>query len=319
MLAEIGHHRFGDWLAMLERWRHGPAWRKTQRMKKTTVLTREELFDRVWSKPMSVLAREFGMTGNALAKICSRMHVPYPSRGHWVKVAAGNVPARPALPADPDAKAEAITISRERANSRRTQTRLSREARREQLIVVAAAIVAREGTHAASMKRVAREAGVSETQAYNYFRTRELLLVELARRELRAMRDGRRVMMDAALDHYSRQRASISGYLRQVEERGSLLQTLLRSPEVRLAMRQDHRSRRGDDMNRHADYLVQTFGVSKPVALACTTILTSLSLRAGRLVAAKKISVEVAERLCVAMTEQGSRDTVLTTVSAASR
>lgn len=285
-------------------------------MKKAIVLSRDELYERVWSKPMSVLAREYGVTGNALAKICSRMHVPYPSRGHWVKVLAGTAPARPALPVDPDAGAETITISRERANSRRAQTRLSREARREQLIGVAAAIVEREGTHAASMKRIARDAGVSETQAYNYFRTREELLVELARRELRAMRDERKVMMDAANDHYSRQRASIRGYLRQVAVRGALLQTLLRSPEVRLAMRDDHRARRGTDMNRHADYLVQTFDVSKPVALACTTILTSISLRAGRLVAAKKIPVDVAERLCIAMTEQGSRDTVLATVSA---
>jgi AcrR family transcriptional regulator len=285
-------------------------------MKKPTVLTREELYDRVWSKPMSVLAREYGLTGNALAKICSRLHVPYPSRGHWAKVLAGTAPARPALPADPTTGGEAITISRERANSRRTQTRLSREARREQLITVAAGIVAREGTHAASMKRIARDTGVSETQAYNYFRTREQLLVELARRELRAMRDVRSAMMDAAPDHYSRQRASIRGYLRQVEVRGALLQTLLRSPEVRVAMRADHRARRGDDMNRHADYLVQTFGVSKPVALACTTILTSLSLRAGRLVAAKRIPVDLAERLCIAMTEQGSRDTVNVAVRA---
>jgi AcrR family transcriptional regulator len=279
-------------------------------MKKPTVLTRDQLYERVWSKPMSVLAREYGLTGNALAKICSRMHVPYPSRGHWAKVLAGTAPVRPALPADPDSGGETITISRERANSRRTQTRLTREARREQLIAVAATIVEREGTHAASMKRIARDAGVSETQAYNYFRTREALFVELARRELRAMRDARAAMMEAAPDHYSRQRASIRGYLRQVEARGALLQTLLRSPEVRLAMRADHRARRGDDMNRHADYLVQTFGVSKPVALACTNILTSLSLRAGRLVAAKKIPADLAERLCIAMTEQGSRDTV---------
>ncbi|MBL8779744.1 MAG: TetR family transcriptional regulator [Alphaproteobacteria bacterium] len=279
-------------------------------MKKPTVLSRDELYERVWSKPMSVLAREFGLTGNALAKICSRVHVPYPSRGHWMKVSAGTAPARPALPADPGGDGEPITISAERANSRRTQTRLSREARREQLIAVAAAVVEREGTHAASMKRIARDAGVSETQAYNYFRTREALLVELARRELRAMRDGRKAEMDLATDHYSRLSASIRGYLKQVEVRGGLLQTLLRSPEVRLAMRRDHRDRRGDDMNRHASYLVQTFDVSKPVALACTSILTSLSLRAGRLVASRKLPAAVAERLCIAMTEQGSRDTV---------
>jgi len=77
-------------------------------MKKPTVLTRDELYERVWSKPMSVLAREYGLTGNALAKICSRMHVPYPSRGHWAKVLAGSAPERPALPVDPRHNAKII-------------------------------------------------------------------------------------------------------------------------------------------------------------------------------------------------------------------
>ena len=38
-------------------------------MKRPTTLSREELYERVWSKSMSALAREFGVTGNALAKI----------------------------------------------------------------------------------------------------------------------------------------------------------------------------------------------------------------------------------------------------------
>jgi len=44
--------------------------------------TREQLYQRVWSKPLSLVGREF-VSGNALAKICSRMLVPYPSRGYW--------------------------------------------------------------------------------------------------------------------------------------------------------------------------------------------------------------------------------------------
>lgn len=43
----------------------------------------------VWDKPMIRLAEEFGITGNGLAKICDRLDVPYPPRGHWAKKDAG--------------------------------------------------------------------------------------------------------------------------------------------------------------------------------------------------------------------------------------
>jgi AcrR family transcriptional regulator len=279
-------------------------------MKKPVVLTRQELYERVWSKPMSVLAREFGVTGNALAKICDRTHVPYPSRGHWAKAAGGKAPERVPLPPTSEQDAEPITISGVRATSRRVQTRMSREARREQLITVAADILMREGAHAASMKRIAREAGVSETQAYNYFKTQAELLVELARRELRAQRDTRQTEIDRGNDHYSRLALSIRGYLKHVQQRGALLQMLLCNPEVRLLLRENYRARRSGAMNRHAEHLVETFGVSRPVALACTVVLTAVSLRTGKLVANKKISAEAGERLAVAITAQGSRDTI---------
>lgn len=51
-------------------------------------VTREELHTLVWSKPMSRLAQEFGVSGNGLAKICDRLDVPYPPRGYWAKKAA---------------------------------------------------------------------------------------------------------------------------------------------------------------------------------------------------------------------------------------
>jgi len=279
-------------------------------MKKPVVLSREELYAHVWSKPMSALAREFGVTGNALAKICDRLHVPYPSRGHWAKAAGGKAPQPMPLAPAIDGEAGPITISSIRATSRRARTRMSREARREQLISVAADILTREGPHAASMKRIAREAGVSETQAYNYFKTQADLLVELARRELRAQRDRRLAEIDRGSDHYSRLALSIRGYLKHVQERGALLQMLLRNPEVRLLLRDNYRARRSGDMNRHAERLVETFGVSRPIALACTVILTAVSLRTGKLVANGKISAEAGERLCVAVTTQGSRDTI---------
>lgn len=51
--------------------------------------TREELYQEVWSQPMNRLGPNYGLSGNGLAKICKRLDIPYPPRGHWAKKAAG--------------------------------------------------------------------------------------------------------------------------------------------------------------------------------------------------------------------------------------
>lgn len=53
------------------------------------VLTREELYDRVWSTPMQKLAPEFGLSDVGLAKVCKRYKIPRPSRGYWAKLECG--------------------------------------------------------------------------------------------------------------------------------------------------------------------------------------------------------------------------------------
>jgi hypothetical protein len=52
-------------------------------------VTREELYEMVWQKPMIRLAEEFGITGNGLAKVCDRLDAPYPPPGYWAKKEAG--------------------------------------------------------------------------------------------------------------------------------------------------------------------------------------------------------------------------------------
>lgn len=52
-------------------------------------LTRKELYDLVWSKPIMKLAEDFGISDRGLGKICARYRVPVPPRGYWAKVAAG--------------------------------------------------------------------------------------------------------------------------------------------------------------------------------------------------------------------------------------
>lgn len=62
------------------------------------VLTRKELYDLVWSKPLRDLAEEFGMPDVALGKWCRKMDIPRPGRGYWQKLEAGKKPRRKRLP-----------------------------------------------------------------------------------------------------------------------------------------------------------------------------------------------------------------------------
>lgn len=52
-------------------------------------VTRSELYEAIWSEPMKVVARRFGVSDVALAKRCRRMGIPLPGRGYWAKKAAG--------------------------------------------------------------------------------------------------------------------------------------------------------------------------------------------------------------------------------------
>lgn len=61
-------------------------------------LSREELYDLVWSTPMASLAIELGISDVALKKRCRRQSIPTPGRGYWAKVEAGKKVARPKLP-----------------------------------------------------------------------------------------------------------------------------------------------------------------------------------------------------------------------------
>ena len=272
--------------------------------------TRAELYRRVWAKPLSAVAKDVGLSGNALAKICNRLLVPYPPRGHWIKTNAGKRPPREPLPAAPEALAKHIVISSERAGSRRARTRLDPTSRREQLVQVAEQLIARGGLHAATMKRIAATAGISETQAYNYFSSREHLFGELARREFGRIRAARERDVARSSDHYARITSTTRTYLRHIGQRGALLQTLLGNPGVRALLRAEHRKEYNNDVRSHAQGLVDLYGIPRALALGTTVVLTTLCLRAGKVIADKRISLAAAERLCLTMVLQGSRDLV---------
>jgi AcrR family transcriptional regulator len=273
----------------------------------TVALTRAQLYRRVWSKPLTAVATEMRVSSNALAKICNRLLVPYPSRGYWARVGGGKSIARPPLPAAPESGTQRVTISAERSASRRTRTRMQPTERREQLIGVAREIILAQGLHAASMKHIAAKAGISETQAYNYFGSREKLFIALAISESAKIQAAQRADISQFKDHYEQVIASTRTYLRQTERRAGLLQMLNRMPEVRAGVRQEFIRQTKTTRPAHVQHLVDLYGVPREVAVGCTVILSRLCGRAAKIISDKKLSLIAAERMCLAIVLRGSR------------
>ena len=62
------------------------------------MISREELYELVWSKPMTKVAEQFDVSGSYMARVCSVMRVPRPERGYWAKLAVGKAQPKQVLP-----------------------------------------------------------------------------------------------------------------------------------------------------------------------------------------------------------------------------
>jgi len=76
-----------------------------------TTLTREQLYERVWSVSAVQLAKELGISDVAVAKACRRHQIPKPPLGYWAKKAVGKHSKRPSLPVVVDPKLQTVTFS----------------------------------------------------------------------------------------------------------------------------------------------------------------------------------------------------------------
>lgn len=52
-------------------------------------ISRQELYELVWLKPLRILAKEFDVSDVALGKTCRRSGIPRPGAGYWAKLRAG--------------------------------------------------------------------------------------------------------------------------------------------------------------------------------------------------------------------------------------
>lgn len=77
---------------------------------KATVISRRELFEKVWAAPVSKVVQEFNISDVGLAKICSRHQIPRPPVGYWARVRHGQHPRKPDLPPVANESLETIEI-----------------------------------------------------------------------------------------------------------------------------------------------------------------------------------------------------------------
>lgn len=60
-------------------------------------ITRQELYEQVWSEPILKIAKKFGISDVGLIKKCKKFQIPYPQRGYWTKKKYCKEPPRPSL------------------------------------------------------------------------------------------------------------------------------------------------------------------------------------------------------------------------------
>lgn len=64
-----------------------------------TPVSREALYEEVWTDAATIVAPRYGLSDVGLVKICKKLGIPVPARGYWAKVKAGRPTRKVPLPA----------------------------------------------------------------------------------------------------------------------------------------------------------------------------------------------------------------------------
>ncbi|ALE53347.1 hypothetical protein AC233_00395 [Burkholderia sp. HB1] len=78
------------------------------------LFTRQQLYELVWSGPITTLAKSLAISDVGLAKACRRGDIPLPPRGYWAKLTAGKRVTRPPLPLRAPGASDRITLGQDR-------------------------------------------------------------------------------------------------------------------------------------------------------------------------------------------------------------
>lgn len=75
-------------------------------------LTREALYDLVWTDPVRTVAAKFGISDVWLKKVCAGANVPVPQRGYWAKLQAGKAVIKVRLPPREPGAPQTFSVSK---------------------------------------------------------------------------------------------------------------------------------------------------------------------------------------------------------------
>lgn len=89
----------------------GKPWSSKSSSENVHTVSREELYEQVWSQPMTKVAAEYGVTGTALKKTCDRHKIPTPERGYWAKLEHGKLARKRPLPNLTDSDLDRVKIA----------------------------------------------------------------------------------------------------------------------------------------------------------------------------------------------------------------
>ncbi|MET3649829.1 hypothetical protein [Phyllobacterium ifriqiyense] len=102
-------------------------------------VSREELYEQVWSKPMTKVAADYGVTGTALKKTCNRHRIPTPERGYWAKLEHGKRVQKQPLPPMAERHLAKVRIAGSSEQHLSPKVREAKEKARDKLDKLAAA------------------------------------------------------------------------------------------------------------------------------------------------------------------------------------
>jgi TetR/AcrR family transcriptional regulator, fatty acid biosynthesis regulator len=187
----------------------------------------------------------------------------------------------------------------------RKRTRLTPQARREQILDEAARVILDEGLTAVSMERLAREVGISKGLVYNYFPTRDALLAALLHREQAELRDRGMVTALQAKSYADLIRQTTRLYLEQSRDRGALTAALLADPSVARLMEEESRADRDATFRYFVRATRREYDLDLPLAIACVDMLMAVTDQAGKQVAAGQLDVDEGTELCVTLITGG--------------
>ncbi len=176
-----------------------------------------------------------------------------------------------------------------------TRVRLRPEARREQLLDVAAELIATQGLPAVTMERVAEHAGVSRGLGYAYFPDRHHLLGALLEREAKRVAVTVAQAVAGGTGVEGKFRAAVHAYFAALDRSGRVMQQLLQAPSLQGPARAKQREGQAALEDQLTPVLTRFLRLSRAEAKAFVVIILRALPAASAAVASDAIGRDEAE------------------------